>query len=324
MARTPTRILVVDDYEPFRRFVTSTLGQQPELQIIGEAPDGLEAVRKATELKPDLILLDIGLPALNGIEAARQIREHSPKSKILFCSENRSWDIVEEALGTGAAGYIVKSDAARDLLAAVRAVLLGEEFVSSNLVGRESTDSTGAQDPDRHEILFYSSDAALLDSLTRFVAIALGSGNPAVVIATKSHLDDIRRSLKTEGLDVEGASQRGTYVELDATQSFSAIMVDGLPDRARFFKILGRVMEEAIRAASAEHPRVAFCGEGLGLLWAAGKTEAAIQLEQLCNNLAKEYKIDMLCAYSLSSSRSKEEEDLLRRVCAQHSAVRSR
>src|SRR5690242_20733841 len=80
----PIRVLVVDDYKAFRRFAASVLGQLPVLQIVGEVSDGLEAVRKAGELQPNLILLDIGLPTLNGIDAARQIREHSPNSKILF------------------------------------------------------------------------------------------------------------------------------------------------------------------------------------------------------------------------------------------------
>ena len=84
-----TRILVVDDYEPWRGFVLTTLQKQPELQVIGEAVDGLEAVQKAQQLQPDLILLDIGLPTLNEIEAARRIRELSPKSRILFVSDNR-------------------------------------------------------------------------------------------------------------------------------------------------------------------------------------------------------------------------------------------
>ena len=125
MANHLVRILIVDDYEPWRRFVSATLQKQPNFQIIGGAADGLEAVQKAQQLHPDLIVLDIGLPALNGIEAARQMRDLSPNSKILFTSENRSWDIAEEALRTGAGGYVVKSDAAGELLPGVEAVLRG-------------------------------------------------------------------------------------------------------------------------------------------------------------------------------------------------------
>ena len=97
------RILVVEDFEPFRRFICSTLRKRPELQIVGEVSDGLEAVQKSEELQPDLIVLDIGLPSLNGIEAARRIRILSPKSKILFVSQESSADMVQEALALGAA-----------------------------------------------------------------------------------------------------------------------------------------------------------------------------------------------------------------------------
>jgi DNA-binding NarL/FixJ family response regulator len=123
-------VLVVEDFEPFRRFVCSTFRKTPELQVVCEVSDGLEAVQKAEELKPDLILLDIGLPTLNGIEAARQIRKLAPESKILFLSQESSADVVQEALNLGALGYVVKADARRDLSDAVEAVLLGEQFVS--------------------------------------------------------------------------------------------------------------------------------------------------------------------------------------------------
>ena len=105
------RVLVVEDYEPFRRFVCSTLRKSLDLQIVGEASDGLEAVQKAEELKPDLIVLDIGLPSLNGIEAARRIRKAAPQSKIIFVSQESSADVVQEALALGALGYVVKAHA---------------------------------------------------------------------------------------------------------------------------------------------------------------------------------------------------------------------
>jgi DNA-binding NarL/FixJ family response regulator len=127
----PTRVLIVEDFPDFRRFICSTLGERLDLRVIGEVADGLEAVQKAAELKPDLILLDIGLPTMNGIEAARQIRKVSPESKIVFVSQESSADVVEEALSTGACGYVVKAKARSQLLAVVKAVISGTRFVNS-------------------------------------------------------------------------------------------------------------------------------------------------------------------------------------------------
>jgi DNA-binding NarL/FixJ family response regulator len=123
------RILVVEDFEPFRGFIRSTLEKKPDLHIVCEVSDGLEAIQKAVELKPDLILLDIGLPSLNGIEAARQIRKLVPESKIVFLSQESSAEIVQEAFSLGAWGYVVKTRAGNELLAAVEAVILGKKFV---------------------------------------------------------------------------------------------------------------------------------------------------------------------------------------------------
>ena len=128
---------MVEDSEEFRKFICSTLGERPELQVVGEVTDGLQAIQKAEELQPDLIVLDIGLPSLNGIEVARQIRKLSPKSKILFVSQESSADVVREALGTGAHGYVVKIDAGSELLNGVSAVLRGDQFVSKRFSGQD-------------------------------------------------------------------------------------------------------------------------------------------------------------------------------------------
>jgi DNA-binding NarL/FixJ family response regulator len=125
------RILVVDDFEKFRQFVVEMLGKRPELQVVGEASDGLEALQKAVELRPDLILLDISLPSLNGIEVARQMRSLVPESKIIFLTRESSSDVVQEALGLGARGYVNKNMVLADLFAAVETVLLGMTFVSN-------------------------------------------------------------------------------------------------------------------------------------------------------------------------------------------------
>ena len=130
------RILLVDDSPPFRSFVRGVFDNRGSFQVIGEASDGLEAVRLVTQLKPDLILLDIGLPKLNGIEAAKQIRQVIPGAKILFLTLNDDPDVAQAALSDGANGYVLKIDAASELWPAVEAVLQGKQFVSSSVVRR--------------------------------------------------------------------------------------------------------------------------------------------------------------------------------------------
>ena len=127
---SPIRVLLVDDYKDWRDQVRSLLRARPEWQIICEVSDGLGAVQKAGELKPHLVLLDIGLPKLNGIEAAWQIRQLSPNSKIVFLSADNSLDVVQSALSTGAQGFVHKARAQSELLHAIDAVLRGEQFLS--------------------------------------------------------------------------------------------------------------------------------------------------------------------------------------------------
>jgi DNA-binding NarL/FixJ family response regulator len=127
------RVLIVDDSQPWRCAVCLLLKQNLDLALICECSDGLEAVRKSEDLQPDLVLLDIGLPNLNGLEAARQVRKVSPGSRILFLTSYDDPEYLQEALRIGALGFIVKSNAASDLLPAVRAVMNDERFFGSGV-----------------------------------------------------------------------------------------------------------------------------------------------------------------------------------------------
>ena len=133
MATSTVRVLVVDDFEPWRRSICSLLQTRPELRVIAEVADGLEAVQKAQELKPDLILLDIHIPNLDGIEVANRIRQVAPGSKIIFLTQNTNKEMVQAALTTGAQGYVLKTDAKRELFTAMAGVLGGDDFVSSGI-----------------------------------------------------------------------------------------------------------------------------------------------------------------------------------------------
>ena len=315
------RILITDDSADWRHQVRLVLQARPEWQVISEASDGLEAVQKAQDLKPEIILLDIGLPKLNGIEAALRIRQLSPSSKIIFLSQNSDLDVVLAALDTGAKGYVRKTDAGSELLLAVDAVLRGKQFVSSSLKG--FTHTSGEKAPHRHELLMFSDDTVLLDSFTRFIAAALKAENAAIALVTKSHQESLRQRLKAEGVDTDGAIQQGTFILLDVADTLATLLVDGLPDPVRFLEDFSGLIKEAAKAAKAEHSRVAFCGECLGRLWAEGKTDAAIRLEQGCDELVKTHEVDILCAYPLRSFHGAEDEQIFQSICAEHSAAYS-
>jgi len=130
------RIVIVDDHEVARRGIRSVLAGDPHLEVVAEVGDGEQAVQKAREIHPDVILLDIGLPGISGVEAASKIREISPESRVIFVSQHDSVLLAKDALRGGASGYVVKSDAGRDLLNAIAAAQAGQIFVSRTLVAR--------------------------------------------------------------------------------------------------------------------------------------------------------------------------------------------
>jgi DNA-binding NarL/FixJ family response regulator len=340
-----SRVLVVDDSGPFRTFIGSTLGRRPELQIVGDVTDGLQAVQKAVELHPDLILFDIGMPRLNGIEAAQQIRRLSPKSKIIFVSQESSADVVQQVLSLGACGYVVKMDAARELLPAIDAVLRGEQFVGSRFAGQDFSGASDIAASDegasegfrskavaslhrdegvtrRHEAHFYSDEACLLDRITQFIGAALMAGNSTIVLATEPHRAALLPRLQAHGLEVDVAIEQGRYIALDAAETLSIFMINGMPDSVRFLKAFDDLIATAAGVAKGEHSaQVAVFGECVSLLWAQGNAEAAIRMEQLGNEVALRHDIDILCAYPLGSLQGGMDTHIFQQICAEHSAV---
>jgi DNA-binding NarL/FixJ family response regulator len=325
------RILVVEDYESFRRFICATLHKEVEPQSIFEASDGVQAIELARTLRPDLILLDIGLPKLNGIEAARRIRELAPQSRILFVSQESSVDVVQEAFSAGASGYVVKTDAARELAAAVKAVLRGERFVGIRFASHGFTGPPNAATPQhsqersaaRHEAGFYSDDAALLNAFTDFAGAALRAGSSVIVVATEPHRNSLLMRLQKYGLDIGAAIEQGRYIPLDAADTLSRFMVDDMPDGVRFLKLTNDLIARAMNAAWGEH-RVAACGECAPLLWMQGKAEAAVRLERLWDEIANTHKMEILCGYRLGIFQDDLNNHIFEQICKEHTTVYSR
>jgi len=170
-------------------------------------------------------------------------------------------------------------------------------------------------------VQFYGEDRFLIDELSRFIGTALGAGEAAVVIATKEHRDGLAQRLKAWGLDTAKAVAQGRYVQLDAADTLSKFMQDGLPDTGRFDEVVGELISRIESSVEGTPRRVAAFGEMVALLWAEGKPEAAIRLEQLWNNLTQSHSFALRCAYPMSGFCREEHGDLLLKICAEHSAV---
>jgi hypothetical protein len=278
--------------------------------------DGVAAVRKAQALQPDLILLDIGLPKLNGLQAAEQIRVLAPNAKLLFVSLESSSAAVREAFRLGAQGYVHKLRAQEDLALAVEAVLAGKQFVSSDLEFGDSTKSHR-----RHEVQFCSHDVVFLESATRFIGGAMKADGAVIALATASHRKSLLQRLKTDGFDMDRAIQEGMYISLDAAETLSKIIVNRMPDQGRIFEVLGGVIESAIKRKKTEHSRLAIFGECSAVLCANGNTNAATRMEKNCNNLLESHDVDILCAYPLSAFQRADDDRAFNTICAEHTAV---
>lgn len=297
------------------------LQKAPWLEIVGRAFDGSEAVRKAQELRPDLILLDIGLPILNGIEVCQRIHQADPDCKILIVTEQRPWEIAQEALRAGANGYLVKVNAYRELLPAIEAVLDGKRFVGADVLTRRDNGSSADRPRGLHNVEFYVDDQGFLEDLAQFAGTALIAGRAAIMVMTGSRREDLFSRLQDRGLDMPAAVAEGRYLAVDAAGALSTVMRGGRPDPSLFLSLWDDLIRRAAKAGKIGDSRVAIFGECVDLLWSQGKVDFAIELEGLGNRLMSMYDIDILCGYSLRRLKGGMHDDNFQRICAEHSAV---
>lgn len=172
-----------------------------------------------------------------------------------------------------------------------------------------------------HSVQFYSDDPFLIDALSRFMGAALGAGDAGVVIATESHRSQLAVRLAERGVDVNLAVEQGRYIALDAAQTLAQFMDNGFPDEERFAQVIGGVISRAKAATGLAQNRASLFGEMVALLWGEGKTEAALRLEQLWNQIAQSHSFSLVCAYPLAHFYRADQSEEFLKVCAEHSAV---
>lgn len=317
------RVIIVDDFEPWRRFVSCAL-QKVDSQILLEVSDGLEAVYRAGALRPDLILLDIGLPTLNGIKAAQRIREVSPNSRILFLSEESSPDVAEAALEAGGAGYVVKSDAGRELLPAVKALSKGRRYLGARLAGQAffaAPEDNPSEGRSFHELQIYSNDEHFLDGFTSFIAGGLNAGDAVVVLATEAHRQGLDQKLQTQGFDLDVLIKSGSYISIDAWKTLSSFMVEDQPDPDQLASVVSSLVQKVSKAPNGATRRVFACRECAPSLWTQGKLDAALRVEELWDAASHKYGLGTLCGYISRISQREEDQRIFHAICSLHSPV---
>jgi DNA-binding NarL/FixJ family response regulator len=204
----PARVLIADDHEVVRRGIREIIQKHPQLEVCGEASDGREAVKIAADLKPNIVVIDIGMPQLNGLEATRQIVHHNPSVKVLVLTMHESEQIVREVLAAGARGYLLKSDAGRDLVAALEAILGRKTFFTSKVAEIIlGTYLNGSPQPAVTDRVLTSREREVVQLLaegksTKEVAVALGVS----VKTAETHRSNLMRKL-----DVHSVSQLVLY-----------------------------------------------------------------------------------------------------------------
>lgn len=307
------RVLLVDDHDQWRRHVADLLETNPGWRIVGEACDGLDALQQIETGCPDLVLLDVGLPKLNGIEVARRLRRLAPSCRILFLTEQSTWDIVDAALGAGGDGYVLKSEAGRELLPAMEAVAGGGQFVGTRLEPRAAG---------LHEAGFYSDDALLLDDFGQFAESRLKAGRILICVSAAARRHQLEQALGERGLDIDRLVREARYLWFDLADALSTLLVDGWPDETRLEAFLVPLLR--VDKPAAERPRLAAWGECAPELWRSGKVDAALRLEQLWDAAARVHGIDVMCAYARHGSPSNDRRAAHDAICSAHSSVHTR
>jgi len=332
------RILIVDDHEAIRRRVRSLLSTRAEWFICGEAADGLDAVEKAKRLRPNVVLMDMTMPRMKGVQATKIIRKEVPEAKVVVIGQNDPSVVRRQAIEIDACGFVAKADLSRDLLSTIDRLVghrpfgdEGENFDMRVPDGKRKIGVPVSRDdqsepwcglladaaPRDHIVQLYQDENFLSRAVCRFAVSAINHGEGVILVPTSAHWNALRPRLEAEGVDVKPAQASGQLTVVDADQLLPGFMREAMPDAPLF---LGLAAETIAQARGGDRfTKVRWWGEMVNVLWERGDVAASMGLEDLFHKLAHDHEIAIFCSFLMDNFDGEVHTRMLPRLGQNHS-----
>lgn len=331
-------VLIADDHDRFRRAIRTVIESEVAYRVCGEARDGIEAVEKIRQLHPDIVLMDIDMPRMDGLQATEIIRREVPDCKVIIVTQNEATIAREQARIVDAKAFVTKSGLTRDLLPTMGRVAMEN---NSRLAARKSERQVnpgrdaarahgvtasegepwfgllGSAAPRDHIVQLYQDQQFLNRAVCRFAAAAITNGEGVILVPTVAHWDAFRPRLESEGVDVKAAEKRGQLTIVDADNLLPTFMRDGMPDSPVFLGLAQNVISEA--RGDGRYEKVRWWGEMVNILWERGEVAASMQLEDQFDQLAHEQDIAIFCSFLMDNFDGDVHARMLPRLGENHS-----
>jgi len=312
--RKPT-VLLADDHAEMLKTVTSML--TPHFEVVAAVGDGKAALDAAARTDPDVAILDMAMPRLNGIQAAKELREQNSETKVIFLTAEEDDDYISAALDVGARGFVVKRRLRLDLLPALNLTLAGKFFISP-----QAFTETPKSPRHRHALELYFDDDVFFRHVSESAATALADGERVFMLLSDAGLYSVAKRLRAAGFDLPAAIGRGRYHSFTVENVVPLFIQGGCPQAARFEVFFHPLVSRAAALARADGSRVSiFSNVTAALLNQGWNAQVAARVEEAWSDLVSREFCMVHCGCPAMHLGSKEGRAALSRICGEHSNV---